>query len=505
MIRCFLTLLILTTWIASGVARGQAPPESKIAKPAGPGQLDTSQALFTVLAAINAVGYNADLESPSNSPLREAVRRWVAAKAPPSLAELRRFFLGHRQTDPVAELSQYVSFALCVEDPPEFRWRYRLADLPPDVEPLSELRGLLARFYQEADIEELWRRSQPSLDDAIARTHGPVANAVTLVNAYLRASNTGPLGARFQVYVDLLAAPNQVHTRRYHNDYFVVLTASPEPQTETVRHAYLHFMLDPLPVRHAEDLEKKRGLIDYAQAAPFLDDYYKNDFPRLATECLIKAVEARLAPPPARQGLIDQALGQGYVMTPAWADALILYEKQEQSMRFYFPSLVAAIDLRREEQRLDKIAFAKERPAPKIRLAEHPVEPAGAQKTLEEAERLYFADPPDLPNAKAGYLRVLDETADKSLQAKALYGLARVALRQNDADAAEKLFRKTLESQPDPQVKAWAQVYLGRLAEAAGEPEQAIQRYRAALAVEGGSEKAQQAARAALEKAGRHE
>ena len=468
-------------------------------------QLDASQALFTVMAAINAVGYDADLDSPSNSPLRAAVRRWVVAKAPPSLAELRRFYLDHRQTDPVAELSQYVSFALSVDEPPEFRWRYRQQDLAPDVQSLDGLQGLLARFYQEADIAEAWRQSQPAMEEAIARYHSPVANAITRVNAYLRSSNSEQLGARFQIYVELLASPNQVQTHSFRNDYFVLVTPSPESQIDSVRHAYLHFMLDPLPVRHADELEKKRGLIDYAQTAPFLEDYYKKDFPRLANECLIKAVEARLAPSSARQGLVDQALRQGFVMTPAWADALVQYEKQEQSFRFFFPSLVAAIDLKREERRLDKIGFATERPAPKIRLAEHPVEPVGPQKTLEDAEHLYFADPPDLVNAKAGYLRVLSGTEDKKLQAKAYYGLARVALRQNDPDTAEKLFGKTLESEPDAQVKAWADVYLGRLASAAGESQRAIERYQAALAVEGASDKARQAAREGIEKSsGRH-
>jgi predicted negative regulator of RcsB-dependent stress response len=506
LIRCFLTVFFLTTWIGSGVARGQARPETKAEKPAEQGQLDASPALFTVMAAINAAGYNADLESPSNSPLRNAVRRWVAAKAPSSIAELHRFFLDHRQPDPAAELGQYVSFALCVEGPPDFQWRYKTSDLAPDVEALDGFQELLAKFYREADLAEAWHQAQPAFERAIANYHGPIMNALTLVNAYLRSSSSGPLGAHFQIYVDLLAAPNQVHTRSYRNDYFVVVTPSPELQTESVRHAYLHYMLDPLPVRYADDIGKKKALIDYAQGAPFLEDYYKKDFPRLANECLIKAVEARLAPSSDRQGLIEQALGQGYVVTPAWAEALILYEKQEQSLRFFYPNLVAAIDLKREEKRLDNITFAAERPAPKTRLTEHPVEPAGPYKTLEEAERSYFGDPPDFEKAKAGYLRLLTETSDKPLQAKAYYGLARVALRQNDADQAEKLFGKTLECQPEAQVKAWAQVYLGRLADAAGESEQAIQRFRAALAVEGAPDKAIEAARHGIEKAsGRHE
>jgi predicted negative regulator of RcsB-dependent stress response len=134
------------------------------------------------------------------------------------------------------------------------------------------------------------------------------------------------------------------------------------------------------------------------------------------------------------------------------------------------------------------------------------VEPTGPRKTLEEAEKLYFAEPPDLENAKAGYLQLLKETTDKPLQAKAYYGLARVALRQNDPDAAEQLLAKTLESEPDPQTKAWTAVYLGRLSEAAGERERAIERYQFALAIEGAPEKARQAARQGIEKvSGKHE
>jgi hypothetical protein len=38
------------------------------------GQLDASPSLFTVMAAINAAGYDADLASPNNHPLRMQIR-----------------------------------------------------------------------------------------------------------------------------------------------------------------------------------------------------------------------------------------------------------------------------------------------------------------------------------------------------------------------------------------------------------------------------------------------
>jgi len=38
------------------------------------GQLDASPTLFTIMTAINAAGYSADLSSPNNHPLRDQIR-----------------------------------------------------------------------------------------------------------------------------------------------------------------------------------------------------------------------------------------------------------------------------------------------------------------------------------------------------------------------------------------------------------------------------------------------
>ena len=78
------------------------------------GQLDASETLFAVLAAINAGGYDADLASPANHPLRAMIRKEIAARKLPVMLDLRYFLQKHRKADPTADLSQYVSFALAV-------------------------------------------------------------------------------------------------------------------------------------------------------------------------------------------------------------------------------------------------------------------------------------------------------------------------------------------------------------------------------------------------------
>ncbi len=463
-------------------------------------QLDTSRSLFAVMAAINAAGYDADLQSPANSPVRQMVRQQIDAKHPASLAELQAFFAAHKQKDPTAELSQYVSLALCLGDPPDFAFRYKESELPPDVVPLEGFQTILLKFSSEAGLEELWRKVQPAFEETIARYHGPASEALRQVNGYVRnAGSGGPLGTRFRIYIDLLGAPNQIQIRSYKSDYFIVVTPSAEPQGDDIRHAYLHYLLDALPIRYSLELNEKKTLLDYARGAPLLEPYYKSDFLLLADECLIKAVESRLAPASTRQAIVEQALREGYILTPALADLLPAYEKQQQSLLFYYPQLVNAINVGREERRLAKVEFASERPVRKARVvpAERKIEPQGAYRTLEQAEESYRQR--DLDKAESGYLRVLKETEDKPLHAKAYYGLARIAALRKDPGLSESLFHKVLESSPDAEVKAWAYVYLGRLADAADQRDEAKRHYQAALQVTGASDGAHQAAEKGLQ------
>jgi len=459
------------------------------------GQLDASPSLFSVLAAINAVGYDAELASAHNDPLREIIRREIAARRPASLAAIKSFFEEHRQPDWTAELSQYISFALCVDGPPNFKYRFLLNQLPPDVFALQGFEKLMARFYKEAGLEELWRKAQPYYERTIARYQEGIARAVLEANGYVRSPTSGVLGSRFQVYVELLAAPNQVHVRNYGNEYYVVVTPAAAPQIEQIRHAYLQYLVDPIVLRNAEELNKKKPLIDFALGAPLLPEAYKKDFLLLVSKCLVKAIESRLAPRSARQALIEEALAQGYILTPYFAEALPAYERQEQALRFYFPEIAKGIDLARETQRLDKVVFAQQPPPSKAKPAAGPQSPSSTlEQRLEEAEELYAKR--ELEKARAIFLELLGASEQAALQARAYYGLARIAALKNNPDLAESLFEKTLASRPEPHIAAWTQVYLARLAEAAGQTERAREHYRAALKLEGASA----AARAAAEK-----
>ena len=454
------------------------------------GQLDFSPSLFAVMAAINAAGYDAELASPNNDPLREQIRKAVESAHAPVIAELKKFFADHRQKDETAELSQYLSYALSVTGPPDFASKYRDVEIPPDVRSLEGLGPLLARFSREANVDELWKNAQPAFERELEIYHRPVSRAILEVNAYLRNPTAGYLGRSFQIYLDLLGAPNQVQTRSYANEYFVVVTPSAEPRIADIRHAYLHYLLDPQATKYGMEILKKKSLEDYALGAPALDPVFKSDFLLLTTESLIKAVEARL---PGKAASVEEALREGYILSPFFAEQLTIYEKQPEAMRLFFPEMIKAIDPVKEDRRLANVQFAS---APRVRAAkvERPMAPpqSPADKALEEAERLYSNK--DYEHAKQGYLRVLELSSEKSVHAKAYYGLARIAVLQNDPELGERLFQKVLDSGPDPWVKAWTHVYLGRLSDIAGDRDTAAKHYQTALAVDGASAAARHAA-----------
>src|SRR5579862_5542274 len=214
---------------------------------------------------------------------------------------------------------------------------------------------MLPDFYNQAGIENLWQRSQPALEHMMEVYHSPVAKMAFEISSYLRMPLSGNLGRRFQIYVDALGPPNFVQGRAYGDAYYVIVTPTLEPRIQDLRHSFLRFSLDPIGTKYGLALMEKRSLLDIADTAPALPEVYKSDFVLLATESLLKAIEARLDRTPET---VTAAVEQGFVLAPFFSEQLPIYEKQPQAIRLYFPDMINAINLQKETQRLQNVKFA---------------------------------------------------------------------------------------------------------------------------------------------------
>ena len=484
--------LLLTAAVAPHLAFGhQAFPGSS-----GENGFSVSPTLFTTLAAINAAGYDAGMDSRLNEhyKVRTQIRQELAKRKIPSLPELTAFYKQHKKPTDTGDLSQYVSFALIANGPPNFEVP---AQVPPDVQALAGFSELLARFYKEGNLEDLWNRSQPAYAAAMTEYQEPVINTLFETNGYLR-NPSGYLGRRFQIYLDLLAAPDQIQVRSYRDDYFIVISPTTAPVVDEIRDAYLAYLLDPLTFKYSEAIKSKKALQKYAESAPALDLAYKDDWSLLVTKCLIKALDSRLMHGGAekRQAFINEAMREGFILTAGFADLLPNYEKQQDAFRLYYPDLISALDVKKEEKRLRNVEFAQSLP-PRVIAPPAKMQLDPAEESLQSAQGLL--DQRDYETARKLYKKVLEQTSDKAKQGRAYYGLALIDLGEKHWDEALNLFGRVVSANPDPTTTAWSHYYLGQLAVKAGDFDKATAEFKLTLATEGASARAREAAEKAMQ------
>ncbi|HEU0124453.1 MAG TPA: hypothetical protein VFQ91_28240, partial [Bryobacteraceae bacterium] len=203
MFRVFLVCALGATILGGqpGPAVPPGAPARPVGQPAVPpsGQLDASPALFSVMAALNAAGYDVDAQSPNNHPLRAAVTKHLQSRNLATVQELREYLDRRKSGGRNLDLSRFISFALSVNGPPDFRYKFAAHEMPPDLAPLEGFDRLMTRFHREAEMDKIWAASQPAIEQLLSSYQEPFIQTIGQVNAYLRNPTSGYLGRRFQI------------------------------------------------------------------------------------------------------------------------------------------------------------------------------------------------------------------------------------------------------------------------------------------------------------------
>ena len=282
-------VIILLGTTVSSATRGQAgPPDAQTGV-----SVEASQQIFSVMCALDAAGFAADENTLTEMPSRLALRGELLKLQGPATDALRQFYRDYALADPGETLSRYITFSLVIGPPPKFTFLLDHEALPPDVLAIEGFQEVLANFYHEAHLDLRWASVEPEYNRSIERYQSPVRRVVTVSDAYLREIYKPRYAHSFTVYIEPLVG-NRTNFRNNGNHYAIVVDGGPQFPEADVRHAYLHFLLDPLPLKYRESVMKKRGLLNIAARAPRLSAEYKNDFMAYADECLIKAVELRI-------------------------------------------------------------------------------------------------------------------------------------------------------------------------------------------------------------------
>jgi len=482
----------------------------------GPVEATASPQLFATLSALYALGLDAGKTSSDADPSFSDVRSQLLEVHGPATDALRQFYRDHALSDPAATMSRFITFAMVAGPPPKFALPPNRADLPPDVLALDGFSQILANFYQEAQIERLWRQVQPAYEKDTLLLREPLGRIVLTGTGYLRElirQGTGTFTAYAEPFVG-----GQTQFRNSGNQYGIVVDPGLNPANafDAMRHAFLHFLLDPLPIRYQQQIVADEPLFLIGAGAPRMPLEFRDDYSAFFTECLVRSVELKLRrlPPEQLAQEVNRADGDGFVLIRPLLAALAKFEVSEPPMSQYFPELIRSIDVNSEKRRLQTVAFAPasggqaaedDHFAHAGHMAANPASPVDA--ALAEGERQIAAE--NAAAAAAAFERAL---AMQPGQPRALYGLAITSLLQGNATRARELFQQVVAgaagapgindpaTHSDPVALAWSHVYLGRMHDLDGDRDQALADYRAALAVSGVPEEARSAAQRGIQK-----
>ncbi len=492
-------------------AQAPAPPARARTAPQSTVSVDGSEAMFTTICALLAAGFQSNVSSDNWTAFRAQMRERLRQQQGPAVEAVRECYRQHELRDPGATLSRYLWFGLVSGPAPAFQPVLRRDELPPEVIALEGFSEILSNYYQEQKIGQLWRQVQPIYNREVERLHDPVSQVVFVASGYLR-EILEPSGPRTLAIVVEPLVGRITNVRNFGDHYALVLSGGEEIPTDVLRHAFLHFLLDPLPLMYPHVTAAKRSLFDKAATAPRLAPELKDDYASYFAECTVRAVELRLKrmSPGEREAAMSRDDEDGYIFVKPLLEALPKFENSEPSMKLFFPDLVRAIDAGAEGKRLAAVKFAPAETA-------KPEEGAAS----EEVARRRSAAPSTVPNdaevitaltegerriaeknpraAEASFQKVLTKYPD---QARAWYGIGLVALLDHDAARAKQVFGRLTVGEhaatQDPLVLAWSHVYLARIYGDEGNPEVAKLEYQSVLNVEGGPEQAKLAAQKGL-------
>ena len=437
---------------------------------------------------------------PGSDPLRQQIRSDVAKnveaseEAKEALNTMCVFYRDHQPPEPSRDLAQYVSLALYLNGPPVLVAKVKEAELPPDANALFGFIPLMQRFYDKAGLKDIWLKHQEAYSRLPERYHEPVAKMLFDTEVYLKIPSSAYLGRQFTVYLDPMGAPSQTNARNYGSDYYVVISpAGSQLKMQQIRHTYLHYLLDPLALKHGLAMKRLEPLLATVKGSP-MEESFRTDISLLVTECMVRAIEARTlgtkqTPEADRAKAVNQSMQEGFALTQYFYEAFAQFEKDPAGLRNAYGEMLEKIDLKAETKRASQIEFA-ERASPELLHVTRPNE-----HLLQNAEKQLSAG--DVETAQKLAQQALDENRED--QGRALFILAQTATMNRDMQGARTYFERALAVAQEPKVIAWSHIYLGRIFDLQENREAALTHYRAALTAGGALPEAKAAAEKGLQ------
>ncbi len=458
--------------------------------------------IFAVMAAINLAGFDLDAGDLTHNPARRLVRERLAGVSGDLPARLRNYFESHNsEREDSQRQSKYVSYALLLKGPPQFSLDSRPSDLPPEVHPLIGFEALLEELWKQGALGALWNQVRPEYI-AEAEAYRPLLRSMILDTLrYMHTQARIALDRKVVFIPDLLNGYGIVNARNVENDYVVLVGPSRPGQRpmRSVRHEYLHFMVDPLIAKYFSSLPAAAPYMKKAQEQPNVRESYGGDFTIMVTESLIQMMELRLDGESGEhlKKKVIEAYEQGLVLAPYFEESLEAFEKRQDALQDFYPDMIRGIRWEIESRRDAAIAQLKKELKPDaaaVSAGETRSVQTRVPGMLNQANQLLAARQFDKAAPLLAQVLELDP-----LNANALFGEAQIAAQSQDFERALALYEKAdANAGAEAWISAWCRVRRGNIYEFLGDSDKARAEWSRALQLSGNLRGADEAAKKAL-------
>ena len=302
--------------------------------------------VFTVMAFLNAVGFDDEYSGQQMHPVRVRVRERVAANLAPhpeKLESWRRYYGAHS-----FGTFCYQDFALSLSADYPFRQIRPDSEIgyPAAAQSLKDFPEILNDFWVTANLDDVWQRIGPQYVTELRKyDFDRMEKQMAFLWQYLRMSRRDTL--------TLVNVPNLLDTHyhaigAHYEDYYYTVESPGSHSYGLNIHEYLHSIVNPIVQAHPRAV--KAAVRDYYEAGkdkPMFQSYRE---PVCFTyECLVRALDHRLSalasdtPETAHEraeARMAQLSEQGLTLAQPFYRLLAQYEESDQPFDRFFPTML---------------------------------------------------------------------------------------------------------------------------------------------------------------------
>lgn len=342
--KSILLLLFLSLFAASVTAYGQSADSI----------FDFSEdvRVFTAYAMMNAAGNGGEWRAAGMDPIRIQLRADLAGRLDTAFqAKIKAFNRSH------GRILEAYEAALLTSGPPDFRWSYNpknTGEIAEAVSIDSTFPSLLAEFYKQANVAQLWDEYRP-LIQAKNNQYKPFADkAMDDVLSYCRLDTDYFYSNSRRIHFEFMPLlPYFTSMTAWVNGeiYMIVGPQVEKPDQSIFYYILLNRVTIPLIRNDHEDVQPLAGLFDAVKSKI---DVQRGNWNRLVAQCFAEAMDVRLEKKlydlddSTVQASLITEYKYGFILCPTIYSDLEKYEHSGLSFSEYFPRILKSIDYRHE-------------------------------------------------------------------------------------------------------------------------------------------------------------